>query len=136
MVLKIRKSDLDNIFQHVKRCYPLEACGILLGRITGEEKYVEKVCNTRNILASSSEYQVDPAEQLKIFEEAEREGLDILGFYHSHPFWEPFWSEIDDERGKLWIGYSFLIVSLKSGSFNFYVVKKDNIVEKEEVAIL
>jgi len=135
MVLKIRKLDLDNIFQHTKKCYPKEACGILLGRKIGEQKNVEKVCNTRNILDSASEYQIDPTEQLKIFKEAEREGLDILGFYHSHPFLAPFWSETDNERSKLWKGYSYLIVSPKSSSFKSYV-KKENIAEKEEVTIL
>jgi len=135
MVLKIRKLNLNNIFQHARKCYPMESCGILLGRKAGEGKNVEKVCTTSNILASASEYQIDPTEQLKIFEEAEREGLDLLGFYHSHSYWEPFWSEIDNERSKLWTGYSYLIVSLESGSFNSYV-RKENMAEKEEVTII
>jgi proteasome lid subunit RPN8/RPN11 len=35
---------------------------------------------------------------LKVFEEAELQGLDVIGFYHSHPFWDSFWSEADEEK--------------------------------------
>jgi len=135
MVLKIRRKDLDNILLYARKCYPLEACGILVGRIVGEEKNVEKIYPTRNLLASSSAYQIDTMEQLKIFEEAELRGLDVLGFYHSHPLCDSFWSGIDEERGKLWIGYSFLIVSPKTGGINSYVRSKDK-AEKEEIIIL
>lgn len=135
MVLKIRRKDLDKIQRHARKYYPLEACGILVGRKVEREKIVEKVYATRNILESGFEYKIDPSAQLKIFEKAEIEGLDVLGFYHSHPFSEPFWSEIDEEGSKFWIGYSYLIVSAKSGSFDSYITKEDG-VEKEEVKIL
>ena len=135
MVLKIKKRDLCNIFLRARKCYPLEACGVLVGKIVGEDKNVEEVYHTKNVLASSSAYQIDPVEELKIFEKAELCGLDVLGFYHSHPFWDSFWSKIDEERGKLWIGYSYLIVSLKTGGINSYVRRKDR-AEKEEIIIL
>jgi len=135
MVLRIMKKDLDNISLHARKCYPLEACGVLVGRIIGEEKNVEEVYDTRNVLESSSEYQIDPIEELKIFEKAELRGLDVLGFYHSHPFWDSFWSETDEDKSKPWIGYIFLIVSLKTGGINSYVRRKDK-VEKEEITIL
>jgi len=134
MVLRIKKKDLDNIFLQAGKCYPFEACGIFVGKRIGGEKDVGEVYHTKNVLTSSA-YQIDPIEQLKIFEKAELQGLDVLGFYHSHPSCDSFWSEIDDERGKLWIGYSYLIVSLKTLSFNSYVRRKDR-VEKEEIKIL
>lgn len=126
---------MEEIFQHAKKCYPVEACGILVGETVGKEKIVKRVYHTTNVLASPSTYQIDPIQQLKVFEEAENQGLEVLGFYHSHPFWEPFWSNIDEERSILWIGYSFLIVSLKTGKINSYI-KKEKTVEKEEVTIL
>jgi len=135
MTLQIKKADLDKIFHHARECHPLEACGILAGRIAGEGKAVEKIYPAKNVLNSASEYEIDPVEQLKIFEDAENAGLGVLGFYHSHPFWEPFWSEIDDERSSLWTGYSYLIVSLKTGGFSTYI-RKESKVEKEEVRVL
>jgi proteasome lid subunit RPN8/RPN11 len=61
-------------------------------------------------------YQIDPKDQVKIFKEAEKENLEVLGFFHSHPLHEPFCSKADDEQSRYWIGYSYLIVSLKSNS--------------------
>lgn len=135
MVLKIKRQHLEKIFQHAMKCYPLEACGILVGRIEGEEKVVTKVYHTKNVLASSSSYQIDPIEQLRVFEEAELRNLEVLGFYHSHPFWDPFWSKADDEASKLWRGYVFLIISLKTRATDAYVSKHDR-VEKEDITIL
>jgi proteasome lid subunit RPN8/RPN11 len=40
-------------------------------------------------------YQVDPAEQIKAFDEADRKDKQVLGFYHSHPNSPAFFSEID-----------------------------------------
>jgi proteasome lid subunit RPN8/RPN11 len=69
MVIRIKRKDLDDIFDHAEKSYPVEACGILVGRIEGEAKKVEEIHRTRNILNSSSEYQIDPLEQLRVFEE-------------------------------------------------------------------
>ena len=135
MVLKIKSQHLEKIYQHAKKCYPLEACGILVGRVEGEERIVTKVYHTKNMLASPSSYQIDPIEQLRVFEEAERKGFDVLGFYHSHPFEDSFWSKADEEASELWEGYVFLIISLKTRATNAYIKKQDRF-EKEDVTIL
>ncbi len=135
MILKIRKEHLEEIFKFARECYPIEACGILVGKVEAMEKIVSRVYHTKNVLASPSAYRIDPIEMLKIFEEAEVSGLDVLGFYHSHPFWDSFWSEVDEEKGKLWVGYSYLIVSLTTGKANSYV-KCYKGVEREELVIL
>lgn len=62
-----------------------------------EEKVVERVYITENILISPYVYQISPKDQAKIFKEAEKENLEVLGFFHSHPLHEPFWSKADDE---------------------------------------
>ena len=135
MVLKIKKEHLDEIFEFARKCYPIEACGILVGKVKGEEKIVKKVYHTKNLVASSSAYQIDPIEQLRVFEEAELQSLDVLGFYHSHPYWDSLWSETDEEKSKPWIGHSYLIVSLKTGDISSYV-KGQRGAEEEKVIIL
>ncbi|MBS7620610.1 hypothetical protein KEJ32_00550 [Candidatus Bathyarchaeota archaeon] len=60
-------------------------------------------------------------DQLRVFEEAELNDLHVLGFYHSHPFWDSLWSEVDEGNSKLWVGYSFLMVSLATRNVNSYV---------------
>ena len=100
MTLKIKKTHLNEIFEEAKKKYPIEACGILAGKKHDSEAFVEKVYHAKNILNSKSAYRIDPADQMKAFQEAEIEGLEIIGFYHSHPFWEPYWSKEDEEKGK------------------------------------
>jgi proteasome lid subunit RPN8/RPN11 len=135
MPLKIRKEHLNEIIRSAKKCYPMEACGILVGKIVEGERVVCKVYHTRNVLASSFAYQIDPQEQLRVFKEAESQGLEVLGFYHSHPFLDSYWSEVDEKASKYWTGYLYLIISLKTGKINAYV-KKDDGVEREYVIIL
>ena len=60
---------------------PLEACGLLAG--TGD--VVQKVIPISNILKSETLYRFSPSEQLAAFELIEREGLELLAIYHSHP---------------------------------------------------
>jgi proteasome lid subunit RPN8/RPN11 len=135
MVLRIKKEHLDEIVQFARKCYPMEACGILVGKIGGGEKVVCKVYHTKNVLASPFAYQIDPQEQLRLFEEAENQGLEILGFYHSHPFWDSFWSKTDEQASKYWNGFSFLIVSFKTGNINSYLKRQDK-AEREEVVTI
>ncbi|MEM2546305.1 MAG: M67 family metallopeptidase [Candidatus Bathyarchaeia archaeon] len=135
MVLKILRKHLDEIFKHAEEKHPIEACGILVGEKRGQEKVVRKVYHTRNLLASPSAYQIDPLEQLRVFEEVELAGLDVVGFYHSHPLWDAFWSEADEEGSKHWVGYSYLIVSLKTGKFSSYIRREEG-VETEEVVVI
>jgi proteasome lid subunit RPN8/RPN11 len=134
MPLKIKREHLNEIFQSAKKCYPMEACGILVGKIVEGERVVFKVYHTRNVLASSSAYQIDPEEQLRVFEEAESQGLEVLGFYHSHPFLDSYWSEVDEQASKHWTGYLYLIISLKTGKISAYV-RKDEGVEREDIIL-
>jgi proteasome lid subunit RPN8/RPN11 len=39
----------------------------------------------RNLLASATAYEIDPAELFVLFRQMRAEGLDHLGIYHSHP---------------------------------------------------
>jgi proteasome lid subunit RPN8/RPN11 len=60
---------------------PLESCGLLAG--TGEA--VQRVIPVPNALRSASGYRFSPTAQLAAFEEIEREGMEMLAIYHSHP---------------------------------------------------
>jgi len=95
MALVLRKRDLKEISEHSRSSFPVEACGILVGRKEDDEKIVERVYRARNILASPSRYQIDPEELWKVFDETERESKEVIGFYHSHPHWSACVSEID-----------------------------------------
>ena len=133
--MRIRREDFQIIVEHAKSEVPYEACGALLGR-KGEEKTVERVVKAKNILKSSVEYQIAAEEVLEIFKLAELLGVEVLGFYHSHPFHGPFWSATDDERSKLWVGYLFLIFSPKTSEARCYLRVDEDRVEEEPINIV
>lgn len=79
--LSISKFFLDEIIAHARRDYPQECCGILAGR-KGE---IIRVYPMENMEKSSSTYFMNPEEQYQVFQEIDREGLELLAIYHSHP---------------------------------------------------
>jgi proteasome lid subunit RPN8/RPN11 len=69
------------MLEHVEKHVPLEACGLLAGRLDR----VEKVFLVRNQAQSPVRFVMDPREQLEAFEWIDSNGLDLLGIFHSHP---------------------------------------------------
>lgn len=111
-MIEIYHRHLERIHQHAGECYPNECCGILVGR-TGETKRVIKILETENfeIARGRDRYAIHGKDFLKADNIAKREGLEILGFYHSHPGNLPVPSSTDRETA--WQGYRYLIVSLQ-----------------------
>jgi len=91
----IHASDSKTIYQkmldHAKRESPLECCGLL----GGKDKTVQKSFELQNTEKSPVLYSMSPQEQMKVFEEMEKESMEMIGIYHSHPRTIPFPSETD-----------------------------------------
>ena len=119
-LLILSKKHLGEISEHSRASFPVEACGILVGRRGHREKIVERVCPAKNILASTSRYEIDPEELIKVFGEAEGESKEVLGFYHSHPHWPAYVSEID-RSSAFYPDYSYLIYSNLENEARSYV---------------
>lgn len=79
------------IVEHGLRGFPNEACGLLAGR----DGQAVRFYPMRNADASPVTYRLDPREQLQVFDELEREGLQLFGIVHSHTHSEPYPSETD-----------------------------------------
>lgn len=104
----------EELGEHALKERPNEACGILAGRRNGK-KIMEKVYRCKNISRHpESRYTIGSEEMLHAFKDAEERGLEILGFYHSHPFAMDHPSSIDEEMAA-WSEYSYVIVSDRGG---------------------
>jgi len=115
-VLRVTKAVYDAIRAHGEETYPHECCGALLGRSTPDGWQIEaavKAGNTRTDSAHNR-YQIAPAELVKIAREARKRGLDIGGFYHSHPDHTPQWSQTDFAEAH-WLGCSYVITEVANG---------------------
>jgi proteasome lid subunit RPN8/RPN11 len=129
MALIVETYFLEDIIRHCKEAFPVEACGILVGNVDGDARIVKRVYRTRNVLNSSSAYRMDPEEQYKVFEQAEKESMDVLGFYHSHPYWPAKVSSIDKELA-FYPSFYYLIYSVSEDNFGLYVLKEGGFEEE------
>jgi proteasome lid subunit RPN8/RPN11 len=60
---------------------PLECCGLLGGRADR----VTEILPATNALASPVAYEIAPRELFDLFRRLRRQGLELVGIYHSHP---------------------------------------------------
>ena len=124
--MKIRRSAFEAIQAHGAEGYPNEICGIMLG--PQGDHTVTEVRRARNIIVERSRdrYEIDPLDHIRIQREADDAGLDIVGYYHSHPDHPARASVFDTERA--WAGYVYVIVSIESGKpvdANAFVAEQD-----------
>jgi len=115
-MLTIRQSDLDSLCRHGEATYPHECCGVMLGRMEGDERVVEAVLRAGNTRVDSphNRYNIDPRELVRIQRESRERGLDIVGFYHSHPDHPARWSQTDLDEAH-WVGCSYVITRVDQG---------------------
>ena len=90
---------------HGEEAFPHECCGALLGRMTAGGWQVDSLVRATNTRDESrrDRYEIAPAELVKIAREARSRGLEIAGFYHSHPEHPARWSATDLEEAH-WLG--------------------------------
>jgi [CysO sulfur-carrier protein]-S-L-cysteine hydrolase len=93
---------------HAYDGYPLEACGLLVGRGDTVHRFV--ACT--NEAASARIYTIPPKELLRAERAAEDAGMEIIGVFHSHTHSEPYPSPTDVEQAPD-PGWHYVIVSLK-----------------------
>jgi proteasome lid subunit RPN8/RPN11 len=115
-VLQMTRAVYDAIRAHGEENYPCECCGALLGRATPEGWRVESLARAGNASADSAHnrYSIAPLELVRIERDARRHGLEIAGFYHSHPDHPAQWSAIDFAEAH-WLGCSYLITEVAQG---------------------
>ena len=113
-----------------REMYPVEACAILFGELAREEVVVRKVVVTPNILHSTERFKIDPETAVKTIAEAEKEGLEFIGLFHSHPA-PTTPSTVDLEFMKFGENAIWLILSSVNGSLAAYQMKKGKVTEIE-----
>ncbi len=83
--LRISKKDMALIQSELEANKPYEACGVLIGTISGSTALVEKALPVTNAKRTRRSFELDPKEHYDAWNEAERSGKEIVGVYHTHP---------------------------------------------------
>src|SRR5690606_16331155 len=103
----------DAVRAHGRQTYPHECCGALLGGAgTASEAFA--LPNT-TVEGPRRRFMVGPADYRAAEQHAAARGMDLLGFYHSHPDHPARPSQYDLDHA--WPVFSYVIVSVRNGEF-------------------
>ncbi|PAF52750.1 M67 family metallopeptidase [Helicobacter sp. 13S00477-4] len=115
-MIHLNKKLYEKLIHNAKYHYPNECCGYLIGKQNPLtlDNHINEIFEIKNIHQNPQHFFIlDPKDQLKAFQKAKKQNLDIVGIFHSHPFSEAYPSSEDlkyiyDNR------QSYCIISLKS----------------------
>jgi proteasome lid subunit RPN8/RPN11 len=108
---------MAQISAHGERDYPHECCGLLLGNFAGSLKAIAEVypiSNAREEQAKRNRFLIRPEELMRGERYAQQQGLEVVGFYHSHPDHPAVPSAYDLDHA--WPVFSYIVVSIIAGA--------------------
>ncbi len=114
--LTLSEANLQALRARGEETYPHECCGILLGHLRGEVNEVVELMRAGNTRTDSAHnrYHIAPQELITAQRAGRKSGLDIVGFYHSHPDHPAQWSATDFAEAH-WFGCSYVITAVMQG---------------------
>jgi [CysO sulfur-carrier protein]-S-L-cysteine hydrolase len=132
-MIEIDSGFFDEMVEHGLAAFPNEACGLLAGK---EERPV-KFFPMTNADASPATYRLDPKEQLRVFDEIDDEGWDLLAIFHTHTHSDAYPSDTD-RRQAFYPDSWYLVMSLADRPnpvLRAFRIAEDGSVAEEELAI-
>lgn len=115
--LRLPRAVYAALRSHGEEAYPQECCGVLLGRREEDGWRVEAAVRTPNASAGDARrrYAIASAELVRIACQARAQGMEIAGFYHSHPDAGAQWSATDLAEAH-WLGCCYVITAVAQGA--------------------
>jgi len=106
----LSQTQKQTLIEHAKKCSPAESCALLLGKEESSTSTVKNIFLTKNVENSPVNFTIDNEELLAGYQEAEKQGLDVIGIFHSHPHSEAHPSLTDKKfmtiNPVVWVIYS------------------------------
>ena len=141
MKLQLTKTLLENIQAHGEKAYPDEGAGLMLGLEENGSRRISSLLfldNSREEKNRHNRYLLTAEDMLRGEREAERQGLTIVGIFHSHPDHPNLPSEYDREYAIPW--YSYLITSVQHGkaveSKSWRLTDDRSVFQPEEIELI
>lgn len=101
--------------EHAQACYPNECCGILIGSEAADgRRHATLAIACRNAYEGGQKdrFEIDPRDQIAAEKKARELSLGVLGFFHSHPDEDAYFSQTDLKNH--WPFYSNVVISVRS----------------------
>jgi len=115
-MIEFNEAHSQEMRTHGERDYPFECCGLMLGRFDNSRKQVVEtypISNAREEAAKRNRFLIRPEELMRGEKYAREKGLDVVGFYHSHPDDRAVPSQYDLEHA--WPTYSYIVIAVEKG---------------------
>jgi proteasome lid subunit RPN8/RPN11 len=114
-MLSIQQSELERLRHLAEMAYPDEFCAILVGRQLGTDSRVTAIIPCRNQHPDPRRgYVIAPEALVCAQRDSRRDGLELLGFVHSHPD-HPAEPSAADRQQAYWPGRVYGIISVVAG---------------------
>jgi proteasome lid subunit RPN8/RPN11 len=118
---QIARDALESIVAQARVAEPAECCGLLVG----SGRSIVEAVSTPNIASDPHRFVIDPKAHIEGRRDARRRGLEVLGFYHSHPH-APAVPSATDRAEAAYPGCVYLIVSLATEPFEARLFRFEN----------
>ncbi|MDR2392974.1 MAG: M67 family metallopeptidase [Treponema sp.] len=130
-MVKLAAEHRAALLAHARQGLPNEACGLLAGEVQGDAKVIKKVYCLTNVDHSPEHFSMAPEEQFKAVADLRKNGLVLLGNFHSHPA-SPARPSEEDIRLAFDPTLSYLIISLQTGEpvLKSFLIRKGTVSEE------
>ncbi len=106
----------DRMLAHLRSAYPNEGGGLLIGSRNGDTLTVTDIAEAENTFPTEEQFHrmgLAPDFWAKVEDDADERGLQVVGFYHSHPDAPAQPSQYDLEHA--FPNLAYIIVSVQKG---------------------
>ncbi len=131
MQLWLKPELAQSIIEHARKTQPSECCGVIIG----EGIRVEQIVPVPNVANDPEHhYHMDDKTLLEMMFQTQRQNLEVIGFYHSHPRTDPIPSQ-EDVLHAHYPDMAYVIASLKGGEarLSAWSIKRDRVAPIELV---
>jgi proteasome lid subunit RPN8/RPN11 len=128
MTLVLEPRHMTAIRRHGEADYPYEACGLVAGLAQASRRVAVQLVPLPNARSDGARnrYLIDPDAFRRAQEKLDRDGLEIIGVYHSHPDHPAVPSEYD--RDHAWPRLVYVIAAVegrKAGDVKAWTLSDD-----------
>jgi len=109
--VRVARAASDAMIAHARAEAPRECCGVLVGSAAA----VMEAAAARNMADVPTRFLIDPQDHIDAIRRARQRGLQVVGFYHSHPHSSAVPSETDRAEAN-YPDHLYLIVGLAAAS--------------------
>ena len=81
----LAQKEKDKLVAHAIEQQPSESCAMLFGKKVGDDWNVKEVFLTQNMDNSQTNFTISPEELLKGYQISQKNQLEVVGVFHSHP---------------------------------------------------